>query len=580
MAVTGNAFDFSILKRILSYVKPYKKVFYFTALVTVLLAFLSPIRPFIVQYAIDNYVIKTNPIGLLNAVLIMLGVLIIESLLQFSSSYYANFLGQNVIKDLRVQLYKHILNFKSKYFDNNAVGTLVTRTISDIQTIVDVFSQGFLEIIGDILKLIVIITVMFVSDWRLSIISLSTIPILLIATNIFKNAIKKSFQDVRNQVARLNAFVQEHITGMMIVQIFNKEHDEFEKFKAINEEHKQANIRSIWHYSVFFPVVEILSAISIGLLVWWGSKEALKDTFTLGSIVSFIMYVNLLFRPIRQLADRFNTLQMGMVSSERVFKILDAQDEIKNLGKIDATNIKGKIEFKNVWFAYIDENWVLKNISFTIEAGQTIALVGATGSGKSTIINLINRSYEINKGEILIDDIPLQQYDLGSLRQNVGMVLQDVFLFSDTIKNNITLNNPLIKDSAIEEASKIVGADNFIKKLPLQFDYNVMERGATLSVGQRQLLAFVRSYVYNPKIFILDEATSSIDTESEQLIQKATEIITKNRSSIVVAHRLSTIQKADKIYVMQLGEILESGSHNELLQQNGHYKNLFNLQYQ
>lgn len=579
MATAGNTFDYSILKRILSYVKPYKKVFYFTAFVTVFLAFLSPIRPFIVQYAIDNYVVNSNYKGLISAALAMLTVLIVESLFQFSASYYANFLGQNVIKDLRVQLYKHIVKFKLKYFDTHPVGTLVTRTISDIQTIVDVFSQGFLEIIGDILKLTVIIVVMFISDWRLSLISLSTIPLLLFATNIFKNAIKKSFQDVRNQITKLNSFVQEHITGMMVVQVFNKEQNELDKFTAINKMHRQANIRSIWHYSVFFPIVEILSAFSIGLLVWWGSKEALKDTFTLGSIVSFIMYVNLLFRPIRQLADRFNTLQMGIVSSERVFKILDTTDEITNVGNMDASSIKGKIEFKNVWFAYQEDNWVLKNISFTINSGQTIALVGATGSGKSTIINLINRSYEINKGEILIDDIPIQQYELGSLRQNIGMVLQDVFLFSDTIKNNITLNNSLIKEEDIMAAAKIVGADIFINKLPKKFNYNVMERGATLSVGQRQLLAFVRSYVYDPKIFILDEATSSIDTESEQLIQKATEIITKNRSSIIVAHRLSTIQKTDKIFVMQLGEIIESGTHNQLLLNNGHYKNLFNLQY-
>ena len=456
---------------------------------------------------------------------------------------------------------------------------MVTRAISDIQTIADVFSQGFLEILGDVLKLIVVIIVMFVADWRLTLISLSTIPVLLFATYIFKNAIKSAFQQVRTQVARLNAYVQEHISGMNIVQIFNREKEELRKFEKINAAHREANIKSIWHYSVFFPVVEILSSISIGLLIWIGAREVLKGEFTLGSIVAFIMYINMLFRPIRQLADRFNTLQMGMVSSERVFKILDTHEVIENKGTHDAEAISGKIEFKNVWFAYDKENYVLKDVSFTVKQGETLALVGATGSGKSSIINLLNRFYEYNKGVISIDGIDIREYELGSLRTNIGVVLQDVFLFSDTIANNISLNNPNISLQQIELAAQQVGADNFIKNFPNQYQYNVMERGATLSVGQRQLLSFIRAYVYNPKILVLDEATSSIDTESEILIQNATDVLTKNRTSIIIAHRLSTIQKANKILVLENGKIIESGTHSELLALNGHYKHLVDLQF-
>ena len=577
--ITGKSFDFRILLRILSYVKPYRKVFFTTLSLTVFLAFLSPLRPWLVQYTIDNFVIIPDSISLLKMVLLMTGLLFVESIIQYVNVMLTNTLGQNVIMDMRTQLYKHIVHFRLKYFDNNAIGTLITRTISDIQTIADVFSQGFLEILGDILKLLVITVVMFSNDWRLSLVSLSTIPVLIIATYIFKNAIKSSFQDVRTQVARLNAFVQEHITGISIVQLFSREKEEYSQFQQINEKHKVANIQSIWHYSVFFPVVEILSAISIGLLVWWGSKEILHHTFTVGKIVAFIMYINLLFRPIRQLADRFNTLQMGMVSSERVFAIIDTDNSIVNEGKLSAEKINGEIEFKNVWFAYKKDEWVLKDISFKVNPSKTLALVGATGSGKSTIVSLINRFYEYDKGEILIDGINIRDYELGSLRRSIGLVLQDVFLFSDSIMNNITLNNKHISEEEVKQATKNIGANSFIDKLPNGFNYNVMERGAMLSVGQRQLISFIRAFVYNQRIFMLDEATSSIDTESELLIQKATDTLTKQCTSIVVAHRLTTIQKADTILVIENGMIIESGNHSELLGKNGVYKKLYELQF-
>lgn len=578
-SLSGRAFDFKLFLRILSYTKPYRSLFFGTLGLTILIALISPIRPWLVQFTLDHYILKPDAHRLLQITLVMFALLILEAVLQFFDTYLANLLGQCVIKDMRVQLYKHLLNFKLTYFDNTAIGTLVTRAISDIQTIADVFSQGFLEILGDVLKLLVIITVMFVSDWRLTLISLSTIPVLLFATYIFKNAIKSAFQQVRTQVARLNAFVQEHISGMSIVQIFNREEAEYKKFVNINAAHRAANIKSIWHYSVFFPVVEILSSISIGLLIWIGAKEVLNDKFTIGSIIAFIMYINLLFRPIRQLADRFNTLQMGIVSSERVFKILDTQEVIENNGQITADHIAGNIEFRKVDFAYQNDTYVLKKISFQVNQGETLALVGATGSGKSSIINLLNRFYEYNSGEILIDGNSIRAYELGSLRQNIGVVLQDVFLFSDSIANNITLNNPSITIEQIEFAAKQVGADNFIKSFPNGYQHIVMERGATLSVGQRQLISFIRAYVYDPKILILDEATSSIDTESELLIQKATEILTQNRTSIIIAHRLSTIQKADRILVLDHGEIIESGTHAELIALNGQYKKLLELQF-
>lgn len=577
--VTGKAVDLQILKRIFSYIGPHKKIFVLAATTTLTLSVIAIVRPLIVKYTLDNYISIPNAKMLMNMTMLMLLSLITEAFLQFSDSYLTNKLGQSIIKDLRIKVFSHILNFKLKYYDNTPIGTLVTRSVSDIEVIADIFSEGLIVIIGDILKVIIIIIAMFTIDFDLTLMVLIPIPLLLIATYIFKRSVAASFQEVRTQVARLNSFVQEHITGINIIQIFNREKEEMSKFDDINVKHRDANIRSIMSYSIFFPIVEILSSASLGLLVWWGGKNVLSSQISLGDITAFIMLLNYTFRPIRQLADRFNTLQMGMVSSERVFKILDTEDIITDHGTEKADHIKGDVAFNNVYFAYNNEDWILKNISFSAKTGQTIALVGATGAGKSSIINLLNRFYEYNKGTITIDGINIRDYELTSLRKNIGVVLQDVFLFSDSILNNITLNNPEISKDKVIEAARIVGAHDFISKLPNGYDYNVMERGAMLSVGQRQLISFIRAYIYNPKILVLDEATSSIDTESEQMIQYAINKLTENRTSIIIAHRLATIQKADKIIVMEKGEIIEEGTHQELLKQNGHYKRLFELQF-
>ena len=578
--VSGKTFDAPLLKRVLKYVKPYLNIFYGTAIFAILIAFLSPARPLLIQYAFDNYILTPNENKLLLITLLLVGLLFVESILQYFYTYWSNFLGQSVIRDLRLQVYKKIINFKQQYFDKNPIGALVTRVVSDIETISDIFSQGLLVIIADILKLIIVIVVMFVTDWRLALFSLASIPLLLIATYWFKRSIKLAFQDVRKQVSALNTFVQEHIVGMYIVQLFNRENVEFKKFKTINNSHKEAHIRSIWYYSVFFPIVEILSAISIGLLIWWGGIEAATTTdVTLGELIAFILYIHMLFRPIRQLADRFNVLQMGMVASERVFKVLDTDDSISNLGKMSLDNCRGDIEFKNVWFAYNDEDWVLKDVSFKVSAGETLALVGATGAGKSSIINLLTRNYEINKGSILIDGIDYLEYDLNSLRENIAVVLQDVFLFSDTIYNNIILGRDISLDR-VKAYAKDIEIDDFIQSLPNSYHYNVRERGGMLSLGQRQLISFVRAYVNQPKILVLDEATSSIDSESEYLIQRSSEKLTKDRTSIVIAHRLATIQNADTIILLEDGKLIEEGSHQELLSINGKYKLLYDLQFQ
>ncbi len=577
--VKGQAVDLIILKRIFAYIKPYRKNFVLAVCTTITLAFLSPVRPYVIQYTFDHYVANSDASMLINMAALLIALLVLEAFFQFADSFLTNRLGQNIIKDLRIQLYKHIINLRLKYYDNTPIGTLVTRAVSDIEVIADIFSEGLIVIIGDLLKISVILGVMLFLNFKLTLIILTPIPLLFVATYFFKKSVQASFQDVRTQVARLNAFVQEHITGMYIVQIFNREKAEMQHFDVINAKHRDANISSNLAYSIFFPVVEILSSVSLGLLVWWGGKWILKGTATIGELVSFIMYINMLFRPIRMLADRFNTLQMGMVSSERVFKVLDTNEIIENSGRLDAVKIQGNVEFKNVWFAYSSEEWILKNISFSVKQGETVALVGATGAGKSSIINLLNRFYEYDKGVISIDGIDIRDYELTSLRKNIGVVLQDVFLFSDTLANNISLNDPEITREQIVEAAKIVGAHDFISKLPNGYDYNAMERGGMLSAGQRQLISFIRAYAYNPKILILDEATSSIDTESEKLIQNAIELLTKGRTSIIIAHRLATIQKADKIIVMDKGEIIEMGNHQELLKQNGQYKRLFELQF-
>jgi ATP-binding cassette, subfamily B, multidrug efflux pump len=491
----------------------------------------------------------------------------------------SGWLGQTIIQDLRVQLYKKILHLRLKFFDETPIGRLVTRTVSDIETLSDVFSDGLAQIAGDITQLVLIISVMFYSNWKLALISLTTVPLMLISTYFFKEYIKKSFNEVRLAVARLNSFVQEHLTGMSIVQIFNAEKNEYDKFEKINEDHRDANIRSILAYSIYFPMADLISALGTALIVWYGAKHILLEDMTLGTLTAFIMFSHLFFRPIRMLADRFNTLQMGIVSTERILKLLDSDEYVMNGGSFSPKKLKGNVEFKNVWFAYIDEDYVLKNISFSVKQGETVAFVGATGAGKSSIINLLSRFYEINSGQILVDGVDIKDYELNALRKHIGVVLQDVFLFSDSILHNITLGDESISIEKVVEAAKLVGAHEFIERLPGGYDYNVMERGATLSVGQRQLISFVRALVHNPEIIVLDEATSSVDSETEAMIQNAIATLMKGRTAIVIAHRLSTIQNAHKIIVLDKGEIKEQGSHDMLLKQKGWYADLYNLQF-
>jgi ATP-binding cassette subfamily B protein len=502
----------------------------------------------------------------------------LQAIVQWAHTYYSGWIGQVIIKDIRVRLYQHLLKLRLKFFDNTPIGRLVTRNISDIETLADVFSEGLAAIVGDLLQLVTILAVMFYIDWKLTLVSLSTLPLMIISTYVFKEKIKVTFNDVRNAVSNLNSFLQEHITGMNIVQIFNREQREYDKFKSINKEHAAAHIRSVLYYSIYFPVAEIIQAIGIGLVVWYGAVGVLGMDLQIGVLISFIMYLQLFFRPIRMIADRFNTLQMGVVSSSRIFKLLDSKDNIANEGNHKPEKVKGHIQLQNVWFAYVDEDYVLKNINFEVQPGQTVALVGATGAGKSSIINLISRFYEINKGNILIDGTDIREFELGTLRKHIGVVMQDVFLFSNTIYYNITLGNPTITREQVLEAAEMVGARKFIERLPGGLEYNVMERGATLSVGQRQLISFVRAMVYNPEIIILDEATSSVDTETEELIQESIEKMMRGRTSIVIAHRLSTIQKADKIIVMNKGEIVETGTHDSLLELGGFYSQLHQMQ--
>ncbi len=585
--VSGKTFDWGLLKRILSYTRPYRGLFGLGISLTVTLSFLSVVRPLLIMYTMNTFVYTAgspaeesfldNKLFVFCAM--MVGLLVLESLLQLTNAYSTSLLGQRIVRDLRVQTHKKIIHFKSRYFDQTPIGMLVTRVISDIEAINDVFSQGFIVIAGDLLTIVVYLGAMLYVDWQTTLVVLATVPVMFLATWWFKNAVKASFTDVRNQVARLNTFVQEHITGMRIVQVFNREKVEMERFREINGKHRDANVRSVLYYSIFFPVVEILVSISLGLLVWFAGKRIYDGFAEPGTVTFFVLLINQFFRPIRMLADRINTLQMGMVSSERVFKVLDTDSVIEDVGNDPASAIRGDIEFRDVWFAYKEEDWVLKGISFNVKAGETVAIVGATGSGKTSMMNLLNRFYEYNKGEIRIDGKNIREYQLQALRSNIGLVLQDVFLFSDTIFNNITLHNPAITYAQVEEAAKAVGAHDFINSLPGGYDYDVRERGGMLSVGQRQLIAFIRAYVYNPSILVLDEATSSIDTESEILIQQATRLLTKGRTSIVIAHRLATILHSDRILVLDHGQIIESGPHQELIRQNGQYKRLFELQF-
>jgi len=577
--VSGKIVDVSQLRKVFRFVKPYRITFYFAILTTILGSLLSVVRPLLVLRIVNEYILKGDEPGLVRMSALLVTMLLAEALLQFGNTFLTNWLGQNIIRDIRTFLFEHITYFRLRYFDRTPLGTIVTRVVSDIEAIADIFSQGFIVIMGDLLTLLVYVVVMLWVNWQVALIVLTAIPLLLLATNIFKNAIKATFQDVRTQVARLNAFVQEHITGMKIVQVFNQEKRELGKFEKINAAHRDANIRAVFAYSVFFPVVEILSALALSLLVWYGGIKMFSGAINYGEVTFFVMLIYMMFRPIRMMADRVNTLQMGIVASERVFKIIENDDRMITSGSIDASTIKGGLEYRDVWFAYTDETFVLKGISFSVKPGETVALVGSTGSGKSSVINLLNRFYEFQKGSIAIDGRDITEYEITSLRRNIGVVLQDVFLFSDSIVNNITLNNPDISLEQVMEAAKAVGAHDLIMALPGGYDYNVQERGAVLSAGQRQLIAFIRAYVYQPRILILDEATSSIDTESELLIRQATEKLTAGRTSIVIAHRLATIQKADKIIVMDHGEILESGSHQELLARDGRYRRLFELQF-
>ena len=577
--VSGNAVDVSLLRRVFRYAYPYRRMFIWSVLLTVILAILAPLRPWLIQYTLDQYILLDDSSGLMNMSLLMLGLLLLQTSVQYFHTFFTNVLGQSVIKDLRASVFNHISSLKLKYFDRTPLGQLITRTVSDLETIADIFSEGLIVIIGDVLQVLAIIAVMLYTDWELTLVVLIPMPFLIVASYVFKEAIKSAFQDVRTQISNLNTFLQEHISGIRIIQYFAREDQEMRKFKEINAKHRDAHIRSNWYYSIFFPVVEIISAISIGLLVWYGSKSIISNQISPGVVVSFIMYINMLFRPIRELADKFNTLQMGMVGAERIFNVLDTDERTENKGVHQPALVKGDIEFKNIWFAYDDENWVLKDVSFHVKPGETLALVGATGAGKSSTINILNRFYEVNKGAILLDGVDIRDYELNYLRSTIATVLQDVFLFSDSIANNINLNNQEISREAIMKAAKDVGAEGFINRLPGGFDYNVMERGATLSAGQAQLISFIRALVYNPQILVLDEATASVDTETEELIQNAITKLMEGRTSIVIAHRLSTIQNADRIIVLDQGEIKEMGSHQALLKLNGFYKRLYDLQF-
>ncbi len=578
--VTGKVFDFQLFKRLLNYIRFYRLNF-FIALISVLVgALLAIVNPRLLIDIIDTYIPNKDSKALLATVTIMLSVLLLKVVFQFLFIYFANWLGQHIIKDIRSQLFKHMLRFKMQYFNNTPVGKLVTRSVSDIETIASIFGQGLFMIVSDLLTMMVVMAFMVYKNWQLALIAFTVLPILIYATKIFQKAMKFAFNDVRNEVSNLNTFVQERLVGMKIVQLFTREKIEYDSFKIINDKHKKAWIKAIWYNSIFFPIAEIFPSIAIGFIVWYGGLSVISGTFTTtGEIIAFIMLCQLLFRPLRQIADKFNTLQMGMVAADRVFQILDENEQEIDEGDLVVASVKGDIEFKNVHFSYIKDEPVLKGISFKVNQGETIAVVGATGAGKSTIINLLNRFYDINRGEILIDDISVDTYKLSSLRTNIAVVLQDVFLFSDTIYNNITLNNKSISLDEVKEAAKVIGVHDFIMSLPNDYDYNVKERGVMLSAGQRQLISFLRAYVSNPAILILDEATSSIDSQSEILIQKATNKITKGRTSIVIAHRLATVKKADRIIVMEKGKIVEQGTHNELLKQKGYYSKLYEIQF-
>lgn len=578
---TGNAFDRNLFKRLLQFTKPYSTTFYGVALAAIILSGFAVLRPVLVGSLVDQAIKMADAHKLLTLTLLMLVVLIGEVLSQLAFNYFANWLGESVIRDVRVKLFKHMTHFKMAYFDKSSIGILVTRAVGDMQRIGEIFSQGFFVIVSDLLKMIVVAAVMVYMNWRLSLIVFAVLPVILYATRLFQRAMKGAFTEVRAQVAQLNSFVQERISGMKVVQLFNRASAEKKAFELINEKHTKAWLKTVWYNSVFFPVADIVSSITIGLIVWYGGMQNISGASAseYGTIFTFILLSEMLFRPLRQIADKFNTLQMGMVAAARVFKILDTEDQTETQGTQELKDTQGNISFETVVFGYTPEDPVLKGISFKVSKGETLAIVGATGAGKSTIINLLNRFYNIQSGAIKVDGTNIENFTLGSLRSHIAVVLQDVFLFADTIANNISLGNPHISEEEIIKAAKAIGVHEFISSLPGGYSFNVKERGAMLSSGQRQLIAFLRAYVTQPSILVLDEATSSIDSGSEQLIQQATDKITEGRTSIVIAHRLATVQKATNILVMDAGEILEQGTHQQLLARGGYYKKLYEAQF-
>ena len=582
MSTTSNNKSFvPLLKRVLQFARPYKGRFYLSIVMAVVLAAFTPVRPYLIQLTVDDYITNKLAEQVILITVFQIGFLIVETGLRFYFSYITTWLGQSVVKDMRTTVYNKVLRLNLRQFDKTPIGTLTTRTVDDIERVNDIFADGLIPMIADLLSIVAVLGIMFWTDWQLTLISLIPFPILILATYYFKESVNKSFHRVRNAVSNLNAFVQEHLSGMAIVQAFAREEKEARKFDAINKEHRNANIKAIFAYSVFFPVVEIVLAVSVALVVWWTSKEALNLNISQqGKLVSFYLYLNLLFRPLRVIADKFNVLQMGVIAADRVFKVLDNNDFIKEIGTLEPVVVKGKIDFENVTFGYLEGQKVLKGVSFSVQPGQTVAIVGHTGSGKSTIISLLNRLYEVTEGQIKIDGVPIEDYNLDALRRHIGVVLQDVFLFSGSVRENITLRNEAIPHEKVVEAAQMIGMHDFIMRLPGGYDYNVMERGATLSLGQRQLLSFIRALLYNPSILILDEATSSIDTESERLIEGAVQKLVAGRTSIVIAHRLSTIQRADQIIVLDRGEIKEIGTHAELLQRGGFYSKLHQMQFE
>jgi ATP-binding cassette subfamily B multidrug efflux pump len=576
---TGQVFDWQVLRRLLAYVRPYRGVFIGLIVLTVATAVLGTVRPALIQRMVDVDITNNDWAGLNRSTVWLLGLLLVHTLVSYLQTYYGGWLGQYIVRDIRADLYRHLLSLKLSFFDRTPIGVLVTRNISDVETLADVFSEGLAAMVGDLLQIVFLMIFMFWTNWQLALISLSVIPPLLFSTYVFKEKVKGSFQEVRNAVAKLNSFVQEHLTGMNVVQIFNNEAREYKKFEAINQEHTKANIKSVLYYSIYFPVAEVLGAIGVGLLVWYAAQGQIAGTISKGELIAFIMYNALFFRPIRQIADRFNTLQLGLVSTERLLKLLDNEELVATSGTKPVPQLRGEVEFDKVWFAYNEPEWVLKDISFHVKPGQTVAFVGATGAGKTSIINLLSRFYDIQQGHIRVDGEDLREYDLSQLRRQIGVVLQDVFLFAGSIRDNITLGNRDISDAKIWEAAGLVGAQRFMERLPGGLDYPVMERGATLSVGQRQLISFVRALVYEPRVIVLDEATSSVDSETEEMIQAAIDKLMEGRTALVIAHRLSTIQKADRIIVLDRGEIKETGTHEELLRLGGYYAQLYRMQY-